>query len=427
MRSFTLVIAVLAVVALFSLSYSAQAAPISINNHTFDTAGVADGGYSGTYPGWTAVNPGGYDPGYGGAIWGEYNPNNNGVYETCSPDAPPDTPGLDGYTCFFAPGTIVASGSGIEQTLSASFALNTDYTLTAAFGHRAPGSGMSTVDMQLLAGSTIIGSLAVDPNAGTLGWFNDFTLSVPAASVCDPGMLVGEALHIRFTKTGPSLECDFDNVRLDGTASPAPVLGSLTINNHTFDAAGVADGSFSGTYAGWTAVNPGGYDPGYGGAIWGEYNPNRNDIYETCTPDAAPDTPGLDGYTCFFAPGTIVASGSGIEQALSTPFALNTDYTLTAAFGHRAISEMSTVDMQLLAGSTVIGTLAVDPNTGTVGWFNDFTLSVPAISVPDPCTVGGRALGIRFTKTGPSLECDFDNVRLVAAAAPASGTVILIK
>lgn len=226
MRSLTLAAVALVVVALVSLSGTAQADYIAISNHSFDALGLADGGYGAAIPtGWTAYNP----AGFAGPpdLWGEYNPNNNAIYDTCSPDAAPGTPGMDGYTCFFGAGTIVLAGSGLEQTLSTSFALDTDYALTAAYGRRNLAS-MSPVTMELLAGTTVIGTQVVDPNTtGTLGQFSDYALSVSAASVSNPAALVGQSLGIRFYKSNGSTEIEADNFRLDGSAIPEP--GTLAL------------------------------------------------------------------------------------------------------------------------------------------------------------------------------------------------------
>ena len=113
----------------------AEAATISIVNGDFETGGLADNSNSafpGVIPtGWSAV------PGAGpsGSFFGYYNPvNDAGGYVSGVSGSPGITGTMAGPNVFYFGSS--TNGQGIQQTLSATFLANTDYTLTVARGTR---------------------------------------------------------------------------------------------------------------------------------------------------------------------------------------------------------------------------------------------------------------------------------------------------
>jgi len=200
----------------------AEAATISIVNGDFETGGLADNSNSafpGVIPtGWSAV------PGAGpsGSFFGYYNPiNDAGGYVSGVSGNPGVTGTMAGPNVFYFGSS--TNGQGIQQTLSATFLANTDYTLTVARGTRN-GDYNNTLRMMLLAGSTVLTSRDVAPEpVGSRGTFLDYstTYSYSASNVG----LVGQALTIRFLEIdnpgNPQAEVDIDNVRLSSVPEPS--------------------------------------------------------------------------------------------------------------------------------------------------------------------------------------------------------------
>ena len=204
------------------------AATIAITNYDFETGGLADNSNSafpGVIPtGWSAV------PGAGpsGSFFGYYNPiNDAGGYVSGVSGSPGITGTMAGPNVFYFGSS--TSGQGIQQTLSATFLANTDYTLTVARGTRN-GIYNNTLRMMLLAGSTVLTTRDVSPEpSGSRGTFLDYstTYTYSAANVG----LVGQALTIRFLEIdnpgNPQAEVDIDNVRLSFV--PEPSSASLLV------------------------------------------------------------------------------------------------------------------------------------------------------------------------------------------------------
>ena len=206
----------------------ANAVTISIVNGDFETGGLIDNrnsAFPGVIPtGWSAV------PGAGpsGDFYGYYNPiNDAGGYVSGVSGSPGITGTMAGPNVFYFGSSV--SGQGIQQTLTATFLANTDYTLTVARGTRN-GIYNNTLRMMLLAGSTVLTSRDVAPEpAGSRGTFLDYSTTY-TYSAANAG-LVGQALTIRFLEIdnpgNPQAEVDIDNVRLSGV--PEPSSASLLI------------------------------------------------------------------------------------------------------------------------------------------------------------------------------------------------------
>jgi hypothetical protein len=126
------------------------------------------------------------------------------------------------------------NGQGIQQTLSSTFSLSTDYTLTVARGTRN-GIYNNTLRMQLFAGSTLLTSRDVAPEpAGSRGTFLDYSTTYVAsvANNSANAVLVGQPLIIRFLEIdnpdNPQAEVDIDNIRLVSAAGVSePSSGML--------------------------------------------------------------------------------------------------------------------------------------------------------------------------------------------------------
>ena len=212
-----------------------RAATLTIANFDFETGGLADNSNS-AFPGviptnWQAV-PG---AGPGGSFYGYYNPANDpGGYTSGVTGSPGITGTMSGPNVFYFGSA--TNGQGIQQTLSSTFSLSTDYTLTVARGTRNSNFNNS-LRMQLFAGSILLASRDVAPEpVGSRGTFLDYSTSY-AASVANNSAnagLVGQSLMIRFLEIdnpgNPQAEVDIDNVRLVTAAGvPEPSGVSLLI------------------------------------------------------------------------------------------------------------------------------------------------------------------------------------------------------
>ncbi|NBT24106.1 LamG domain-containing protein, partial [bacterium] len=174
-------------------------ASLTVVNSDFETGGFIDDRYSsspGVIPaGWQAV-PGAAPS---GNFYGYYNPINDAGGYTSGVSGTPGVTGtmLGPNVFYFGSAT---TGQGIQQTLSSTFSLSTDYTLTVARGTRN-GTYNNTLRMQLFAGSTLLTSRDVAPEpAGSRGTFLDYSTTY-VASVANNSAnagLVGQPLIIRF-------------------------------------------------------------------------------------------------------------------------------------------------------------------------------------------------------------------------------------
>jgi len=203
-----------------------RAATLTIANFDFETGGLADNSNSAS-PGviptsWQAV------PGAGpsGSFYGYYNPvNDPGGYTTGVTGSPGITGTMSGPNVFYFGSA--TNGQGIQQTLSSTFSLSTDYTLTVARGTRNSIYN-NTLRMQLFAGSILLTSRDVAPEpSGSRGTFMDYSTTYTASvfnNAANTG-LVGQSLMIRFLEIdnpgNPQAEVDIDNVRLNAVPEPS--------------------------------------------------------------------------------------------------------------------------------------------------------------------------------------------------------------
>jgi hypothetical protein len=123
----------------------------------------------------------------------------------------------DGNTIAFS------NGATLSQTLSASLAPNTTYTLSVAVGHRLDGTdGYPTgYILELFAGNMLLlNSISGYSGAIPMGTFQDQSFSYTSGATPLPGNLGIELI-------GGGIQSDFDNVRLTANAVPEP--GSLAL------------------------------------------------------------------------------------------------------------------------------------------------------------------------------------------------------
>ena len=217
---------ILFLIGVLTLPTLGRAATLTIANFDFETGGLVDNSNS-AFPGviptsWQAV------PGAGpsGSFYGYYNPvNDPGGYTSGVTGSPGITGTMSGPNVFYFGSA--TNGQGIQQTLSSTFSLSTDYTLTVARGTRNSNFNNS-LRMQLLAGSTLLASRDVAPEpSGSRGTFLDYstTYTASAANNTANAGLVGQSLIIRFLEIdnpgNPQAEVDIDNVRLNAVPEPS--------------------------------------------------------------------------------------------------------------------------------------------------------------------------------------------------------------
>lgn len=190
--------------ALLAVSLScALAAPITVNNASFETANTLDLACTGTgclfniaaIPGWT----------------------NTGSSGTFQPGIPVNAT----YFSFIPDGNRIAYSNGptISQTVAATVAAGTLYTLEVEVGNRADFPNTGNIALQI--GTTVY---AATPVAIAQGGWSTFSVSY-LGSLAD----AGQSIAILLTSTGE--QGNFDNVRLDGTVQtsgvPEPATGAM--------------------------------------------------------------------------------------------------------------------------------------------------------------------------------------------------------
>lgn len=201
-------IALLAATAASAFAYN-----VTISNFDFETDGFDFDAFTnnpGVIPtGWTAIGS------FTGAFYGYFNPDNVAFDDT---DGSGVGVNMSGPNIFYFGSAV--TGEGIQQTLSESFAADTDYALTVALGAREGNIAFTaSLDVVLLAGATIIASDTFR-NTSNDGTFADYTLNY-SYNGAHAG-LIGQALTIQFIENDSVAtgEVDIDNVRL--TAIPEP-------------------------------------------------------------------------------------------------------------------------------------------------------------------------------------------------------------
>jgi len=206
---------------------SVWSADITVLNHSFEVPSVMPGDFNteAPPPGWTAF--GNLD--FGWRTIGVVNPNSTQLY------IDPVPLGSNVGVVFLGP-TNGGFPSGLQQVLATTLQARTTYTLTVAVGNMANDpnyphnqfnfSGFPGYRVELLAGGFVV---AGDHNSLLPGEGRFLTSTVQVA-VSSGHTNIGLPLAIRLINldAAPGIEVNFDDVRLDATPIPDPVI---TISN----------------------------------------------------------------------------------------------------------------------------------------------------------------------------------------------------
>ena len=212
----------------FFCGTSALATPLAIANPGFEDQVHAPNSFTGLpLTGWLPYNDGSVSSEFIGTL--------NAEMTTYFPTGAPE--GVNVAIAFMDAGGTANVEFGIEQTLSATLQADRLYTLEVEVGNIASGStgptffdldGYNGYRIELRAGTTV---LAVDDDTLSIaeGTFATSTVVFDSTGI-DAG-LVGTPLTIRLVHLnrvdpafpGAHREIDFDDVRLDAAAAPAPV------------------------------------------------------------------------------------------------------------------------------------------------------------------------------------------------------------
>jgi len=195
---------------------SAQAAPITVVDASFEVGGAAQGDGQAIVSPWSA-------PGDWGYVDGSNQP--GGLSAT------------DGNWYVYSNGN-----DSIYQTLAATLQPNTTYSLSVDVGARND-QGMPGYSISLSAGGNSLTSVSGGDSSFGPGWITAVATYTTPASVTP-----GQALQISLG--GYGVQTEFDNVRLDATATSTPL----------YWAGGAADGNWSTVTSGtsnWTSDSAG--------------------------------------------------------------------------------------------------------------------------------------------------------------------------
>lgn len=205
---------------ILGLACAASVTAQTVQDPSFETNTLAAGGYNtGPIPGWTLSGVG-----------GQWKPTTTYFTSTC-----------DGPTIAYS------NGGSITQDLGVAVQANGTYTLNVCVGHRLDNS-MANSTLQLLAGSTSLCSLSVNPANIPAGTFANQTLT------CAVGTPPSGDLIVSLGCAGQ--QCDFDAVSLSFSSvnvSVAPATANVpegqtaTFTATTSDASSVNWTATSGT------------------------------------------------------------------------------------------------------------------------------------------------------------------------------------
>lgn len=204
----------------------AIAAPITITNHSFESPVAAPstfvGGMASGPTGWSVYNTGATN---NLRFFGVWNPTGSDSFVNFAPDG-------SNIGVVFLQNTTNLAEAGLLQALTATLQANTQYTLTVEVGNFAPSaqpipfnfSGFPGYRVDLLAGGVPIAS-DFNSLAPAEGFFETSTVSFTTGAV---HANLGQQLAIRLVNlNGPGIEVNFDDVRLDASAVPAPAAAAL--------------------------------------------------------------------------------------------------------------------------------------------------------------------------------------------------------
>ncbi len=215
------------VAALIFVTDAARAATVLVSNHSFETpvtaAATFTGGMASAPSGWSVYNTGATNADRQFGVW---NPSTTNSFVGGAPDGA-------NVGVVFLQNTTGLAEAGLQQVLTASLQVLTQYTLTIDVGNFSnvdPGpfnfTGFPGYRVDFFAGSTLIASdnNTLSPGEGI------FMTSVVTFTTGGSHANSGEQLGIRLVNlNGPGTEVNFDNVRLDASTVPEPSTALLVI------------------------------------------------------------------------------------------------------------------------------------------------------------------------------------------------------
>jgi len=206
---------------------TANSAPLTITNHSFETDVVSNGNFDASTTsgpaGWDVYNTAATD---GFRQFGTLNPS------AAQFDSVPD--GSNVGLVFLR--TAGIGEAGLQQTLSDTLLLNTSYTLTVEVGNFRDGDAGDSFDFNGFPGYRIdllaAGNptpLASDSNTLTIAE-GAFETSIVTITTGSSHINEGQALVIRLANlNGAGIEVNFDDVRLDASPVPEPSTTALLL------------------------------------------------------------------------------------------------------------------------------------------------------------------------------------------------------
>ncbi len=188
----------------------AGAVPVAIVNASFEANVLADGAAISDIIGWSHSTTDG---------WGTFNPRNAQYAGTTGSPGTLPAP-ADGVNVAYMNGT-----GSIYQTLTATLAANTTYTLTGALGWRLDfGNGAPAYAQLEAANGDVLATYTIpEPTQGTFGaWTLTFT---------DVGTDLGQNIVIRLGSLRPDFlgQANFDNIALDASPLATPDGGTTVM------------------------------------------------------------------------------------------------------------------------------------------------------------------------------------------------------
>ena len=205
----------------FALPGVAEAALLTVNNPSFESPVTAAATFTGAQASgpssWTVYNSGATNS---DRFFGVWNPSTTNSFVSGAPD------GVNVGVVFLQNTTNLAE-AGLQQVLSATLAVSTEYNLRVEVGNFSPADpgpfnfvGFPGYRVDLFAGSTL---LASDNNTLAPGE-GIFATSVVSFTTGATHANAGQPISIRLVNlNGAGTEVNFDNVRLDAVAVPEPM------------------------------------------------------------------------------------------------------------------------------------------------------------------------------------------------------------
>jgi hypothetical protein len=244
-----------AVLLAFFIPVAALADAVTVSNHSFEIPAVAPGDFntSAAPPGWTAVGTIDF-------VWraiGVVNPNTTTLYLDPVPH------GSNVGVAFLGP-TFSNLPSGLHQSLTNTLQPRTVYTLSLLVGNMNLASnpphnqfdftGFPGYRVELRAGTNVVAS----DNNTLLPGDGRFLAATVSLSTASTHANLGQALGIRLLNldSAAGIEVNFDDVRLDASPRPDPVVNIARETNGTLRVDFTEILSESDDLQSWTPLDP---------------------------------------------------------------------------------------------------------------------------------------------------------------------------